>query len=206
VTGEKLSQSEITDAPCSLPGRNEDQERLDGPAASMSGIDPHACVRGADAAHGLPLSSWEGLRATSNANACTSRAAFTRSSGRDAGRHLGRRGVRKRLSGAVAGPPPDAASAITCAPAEPSARSRPARGFITDAGQVLASNARATPPAPHTMTTNGTTNGHHASRPLTAGIYAPIPTFFLPDSEELGARTPRVVDVCSYRPLQMAMA
>ncbi|KAH7913736.1 hypothetical protein BJ138DRAFT_1001685 [Hygrophoropsis aurantiaca] len=36
------------------------------------------------------------------------------------------------------------------------------------------------------MTTNGV-NGHHASvsRPLKPGIYAPIPTFFLPESEDL---------------------
>ncbi|EGN93265.1 hypothetical protein SERLA73DRAFT_97983 [Serpula lacrymans var. lacrymans S7.3] len=35
------------------------------------------------------------------------------------------------------------------------------------------------------MTTNGT-NGHHSiSRPLKAGIYAPIPSFFLPQSEDL---------------------
>ncbi|TFY82216.1 hypothetical protein EWM64_g1797 [Hericium alpestre] len=32
--------------------------------------------------------------------------------------------------------------------------------------------------------TNGV-NGAHVSRPLKAGIYAPIPTFFLPDSEDL---------------------
>lgn len=32
------------------------------------------------------------------------------------------------------------------------------------------------------------TNGHHVpvTHPLTAGIYAPIPTFFLPESEDLG--------------------
>ncbi|KAI5119187.1 hypothetical protein M0805_000641 [Coniferiporia weirii] len=40
------------------------------------------------------------------------------------------------------------------------------------------------------MSTNGLTNGHHvanghAHRGLKAGIYAPIPTFFLPDSEDL---------------------
>jgi 4-hydroxy-2-oxoglutarate aldolase len=36
------------------------------------------------------------------------------------------------------------------------------------------------------MATNGV-NGHaHVSRPLKAGIYAPIPTFFLPESEDLG--------------------
>ncbi len=38
-----------------------------------------------------------------------------------------------------------------------------------------------------TMSANGV-NGVHSSvvRPLTAGIYAPIPTFFLPESEDLG--------------------
>lgn len=34
------------------------------------------------------------------------------------------------------------------------------------------------------MATNGVT--HRTSRPLKSGIYAPIPTFFLPDSEDLG--------------------
>ncbi|EIM90320.1 dihydrodipicolinate synthetase [Stereum hirsutum FP-91666 SS1] len=34
------------------------------------------------------------------------------------------------------------------------------------------------------MAVNGT-NGVHPSRPLKAGIYAPIPTFFLPESEDL---------------------
>ena len=38
--------------------------------------------------------------------------------------------------------------------------------------------------APQYATTNG--NGASHARPLTAGIYAPIPTFFLPDSEDLG--------------------
>ncbi|KAJ8497142.1 hypothetical protein ONZ51_g689 [Trametes cubensis] len=33
---------------------------------------------------------------------------------------------------------------------------------------------------------NGTNGTSSASRPLTPGIYAPIPTFFLPDSEDLG--------------------
>ncbi|KAF5357975.1 hypothetical protein D9756_001499 [Leucocoprinus leucothites] len=37
------------------------------------------------------------------------------------------------------------------------------------------------------MATNGVNgiNGHSTSRPLKAGIFAPIPTFFLPDSEDL---------------------
>lgn len=34
---------------------------------------------------------------------------------------------------------------------------------------------------------NGTANGHHVVRPLTPGIYAPIPTFYQPETEDLGA-------------------
>jgi 4-hydroxy-2-oxoglutarate aldolase len=39
------------------------------------------------------------------------------------------------------------------------------------------------------MPING--NGTHraVSRPLAPGIYAPIPSFFLPESEDLGKRT-----------------
>lgn len=37
------------------------------------------------------------------------------------------------------------------------------------------------------MAVNGTNGVHHLSHPLRAGIYAPIPTFFLPESEDLGA-------------------
>lgn len=33
---------------------------------------------------------------------------------------------------------------------------------------------------------NGVNGIHHVSRPLKPGIFAPIPTFFLPDSEDLG--------------------
>jgi hypothetical protein len=47
------------------------------------------------------------------------------------------------------------------------------------------------PPSPayrlHTMAANGV--NHSASRPLKAGIYAPIPSFFLPDTEDLGEFT-----------------
>jgi len=40
------------------------------------------------------------------------------------------------------------------------------------------------------MATNGV-NGHlPVSRPLKAGIFAPIPTFFLPDTEDLGGYDP----------------
>lgn len=40
--------------------------------------------------------------------------------------------------------------------------------------------------SPNTMSLNGVVNGHHSiSRPLKAGVYAPIPTFFLKDSEDL---------------------
>lgn len=43
------------------------------------------------------------------------------------------------------------------------------------------------PVLPFTMTTNGV-NGHAShSRPLNAGMFAPIPTFFLPESEDLGS-------------------
>lgn len=35
------------------------------------------------------------------------------------------------------------------------------------------------------MATNGT-NGVHSTRTLVPGIYAPIPSFFLPGSEDLG--------------------
>lgn len=34
---------------------------------------------------------------------------------------------------------------------------------------------------------NGTANGHHVVRPLTPGIHAPIPTFYQPETEDLGA-------------------
>ena len=34
---------------------------------------------------------------------------------------------------------------------------------------------------------NGTANGHNVVRPLTPGIYAPIPTFYQPETEDLGA-------------------
>ncbi|KAJ3550998.1 hypothetical protein NMY22_g78 [Coprinellus aureogranulatus] len=41
-------------------------------------------------------------------------------------------------------------------------------------------------PSPRTMSLNGVVNGHHTvARPLKAGIYAPIPTFFLKESEDL---------------------
>ncbi|KZT67137.1 aldolase [Daedalea quercina L-15889] len=36
---------------------------------------------------------------------------------------------------------------------------------------------------------NGTENGHHVARPLTPGIYAPIPTFYQPETEELDLET-----------------
>lgn len=37
-----------------------------------------------------------------------------------------------------------------------------------------------------TMAANGINGAHGVSRPLKAGIYAPIPSFFLPGSEDLG--------------------
>jgi 4-hydroxy-2-oxoglutarate aldolase len=36
------------------------------------------------------------------------------------------------------------------------------------------------------MAANGINGAHGVSRPLKAGIYAPIPSFFLPGSEDLG--------------------
>jgi hypothetical protein len=36
------------------------------------------------------------------------------------------------------------------------------------------------------MATNGHTNGTHAHRSLTQGIYAPIPTFYVAETEDLG--------------------
>lgn len=36
------------------------------------------------------------------------------------------------------------------------------------------------------MAANGINGAHGPSRPLKAGIYAPIPSFFLPSSEDLG--------------------
>ncbi|THG92950.1 hypothetical protein EW145_g8524, partial [Phellinidium pouzarii] len=47
------------------------------------------------------------------------------------------------------------------------------------------------------MSVNGSANGHASPhRGLKAGIYAPIPTFFLPDTEELGLSTARTG--CNY--------
>jgi hypothetical protein len=76
------------------------------------------------------------------------------------------------------------------APAPPDRVRRPARP-LPEAIRYLASayaDGRALALPLHTVhTMSPATNGHsHPARPLKAGIYAPIPTFFLPDSEDLG--------------------
>jgi L-threo-3-deoxy-hexylosonate aldolase len=56
------------------------------------------------------------------------------------------------------------------------------------------------------MSLNGTVNGNHPiSRPLKPGVLAPIPTFFLKDSEDLGrvlaplpSRQELIVNACFH--------
>ena len=55
---------------------------------------------------------------------------------------------------------------------------------------AMSASTHANGHVPNGVHVNGT-NGVHKSRPLTAGIYAPIPTFFLPETEDLGKPAPQ---------------